>query len=101
MDRSVAVSERSCIGPRTQGDDLGADRYGCLLGRASTDINSDRRHDPSNVIGIHALGPQAFDPALVRTTRAHGTEIADLGLQGAHEGRDIELVVVGEHAYGV
>ncbi len=73
----------------------------CLLRRTCADVDSDGSHDPSDVVGIHALGPQPFNPATLRAARAHGAEVADVGLQRAHERRDIELVIVGEHADGV
>ena len=42
-----------------------------------------------------------LEAAFVGAAAPHHAEVADLGGQGAHDGRDVELGVVGEHADGV
>ena len=41
---------------------------------------------------------KADRPVVVGPPRTHGPQVADVGLQGRHDGRHVELRVVGEHA---
>src|ERR1700689_2146529 len=101
MDRTDAIAEGRCADPGTLRDDLGANRHCRLFRRTRADIETDGSHDPSDAIGVYALGTQPFNATIVGAPRAHGAEITDPSVQRANERRDVELVVVGEHADGV
>ena len=102
MDGAARVAEAAALFVRVCGDDLGTDADRRLLGRAGTNVEASRRHQPIELGGL-------VDPRLVEASQAlgvcraapHHTDVPDAGRQGADHGRDVELGVVGEDAHGV
>ena len=101
VDGPRLVAERRGAAAGPQGDDLSADRDGRLLWGAGTDVEADRRHDPRQVGFGDAGFEQALDSLGVRAPAAHGPDVADPGGEGADEGGDVELGVVGQDAHCV
>src|SRR5437763_9806903 len=98
VDRALGVAQRRRPAPGMQGDDLGGDRDGRLFRGAGADVEPDGAHHPGQVLVGGTRLPQPFDPFAVRAPRAHGADVAGVGGQGGHEGGDVELGVVSEHA---
>ena len=101
MDRSGTIAQRVRKNLRTLRNDFCTDRYGRFFGRAGSDIEADRSHDPFYSFRTYSFGSQPFHSSTVGRTRAHRSDVANIGVEGGNEHGDIELVIMGQHADSV